>query len=105
VVNDLETGLVQILTEPWIPQARFEIEASIASVRRNMQWVEDHIADRVDQVIERGHADEMFRLSTARILHDLLRLQLDWLLTAWTKTMGHCPCGCGRVEPQQGWTN
>lgn len=105
VVNDLETGLVEILTERWIPQTRFEIEASIASGRRNMRWVEDHIADCVDKVIERGHADAIFRLSTARILHDLLALQLDWLMTAWTKTIGFCGCGCGRPRPEQGWTN
>ena len=105
VVNDLETGLVQILTEPWIPQARFEIEASIASVMHNMRWVQDHIANCVNDVIEHGPADEIFRLSAARILHDLLTLQLDWLMTAWIKTMGLCACGCGRPRPEQGWTN
>lgn len=102
-VDDLESAIAEILTVPWVPRTNPELTACIASVRMNLRWVQVHVDDCIDDVIERGRMDEYLRLSTVMSMGRVLEFQLSVLMDAFVNCLT-CPCGYGAFVPK-GWVN
>ena len=81
-VDDLETGVVELLTERWVPRTAPELTAAIYCVRENIRRVDSDIDDSIDAVIERDQPDEFFRVWMAVAFGRLLEFQLDVLMAA-----------------------
>jgi hypothetical protein len=93
-VNDLETGVAELLTEDWIPRTVPELTVSIHCVRENLRRLQSDVDDALDVVIERALPDEFLRVSTAMSMGRLLEVQLDALMSA----LAH-------ATPQTDWIN
>ena len=98
-VDDLETGVVELLTERWVPRTAPELTAAIYCVEENLHRLQSEIDDALDvsqepNIFERAEPDELFRVWMAMAFGRLLEFQLDALMSA-----------LARVTPQAEWVN
>lgn len=100
---DLETVVTELLTTAWIPRTIPQLTASIVCVNKNLQRVQADIAAALGVELLECRPDELYRVWCAMSFAELLKFQLDVLMTALAHNM-MCPCGCGAFVPEE-WAN
>ena len=90
---NLETVATELLTTAWVPKNSRELTACIVCVHKNLKHVQADIAAALDVVLLECRPDEMYRVWCAMSFAELLKFELDVLMTALAKVMEKEPQG------------
>ena len=83
----------ELVITAWVPKNSYELTASIVCVNHNLKRVQSDIAAALDVVLLECRPDEMYRVWCAMSFVELLKFELDVLMTALARVMKNQPQG------------